>query len=156
MAVISSLNSLEKRYRQADVYRVTGGETWFYSGCGWFRIEIYGMGLWVVLDPQAVVRHQYEFSRNSLKFYLIERNRLLCLLTTYQTRTLVMLAPALLLVELAMLAQAVFGRWAIAKLKGYRWLIQNASHVCRRKKQIQQGRLRSDRDLQWLYFAGEH
>ncbi|GAB3936741.1 hypothetical protein GCM10027614_13740 [Micromonospora vulcania] len=44
--------------------------------------------------PDAVVRHHYEFSRNTLKLYLVERNRLATLLTTYQTRTLLVLAPA--------------------------------------------------------------
>ncbi|WP_330467358.1 hypothetical protein [Micromonospora zamorensis] len=60
----------------------------------------------------AVVRHHYEYSRSALKFYLLERNRLVTLLTTYQMRTLVVLAPALLLTEAAMLTKALTGGWA--------------------------------------------
>ena len=46
--------------------------------------------------PGAVVVHHYAFSRNPCKMYLLERNRLLLVLTTYGTRTLLLLAPALL------------------------------------------------------------
>lgn len=114
-------------------------------------IRCWQRGYHVVLVPSAVVRHQYEFSRNNLKFYLLERNRLLCVLTTYQLKSLVLLAPALFAVEVAMIAQAVMGGWGGAKLSGYFWLMRNAGHVYRRRLQIQRLRRRSDRELSWLY-----
>ena len=42
----------------------------------------------VVLVPDAVVLHRYEFSRNPQKLFLLERNRLLMVLTVYSGRLL--------------------------------------------------------------------
>ena len=70
-------------------------------------LRLWQRGLRQEYVPDAVVRHHYEFSRNDLKLYLLERNRLVTLLTAYETRTLVVLAPMLLLTEAAMLAAAL-------------------------------------------------
>ena len=61
-------------------------------------------GLKVMFVPDAVVLHDYEFSRNPSKLGLLERNRLIMLLTLYERHTLAVLAPALLAVEIATLA----------------------------------------------------
>lgn len=111
-------------------------------------VRCWQLDLRVVYVPDAVVRHMYEFSRNERKLYLLERNRLLLLLTTYELRTLVLLSPALLLVEFAMLAQAAAGGWLPRKLAGYRWLLRHAAHVRRRRRSIQAARVLDDRALQ--------
>lgn len=102
--------------------------------------------------PGAVVLHDYEFSRNPTKLFLLERNRQLLIWTTFQWRTLLVLAPGLLLFELAMLAQSLVGRSFGAKLRSYWWLLTNLGHVARRRREVQRGRTRSDRDalLPWL------
>ena len=64
----------------------------------WYR------GLELVNVPSAVVIHRYEFGREPSKIYLSERNRLLFVLTAYQSRTLLVLALPLIAVELAALA----------------------------------------------------
>jgi uncharacterized protein YdbL (DUF1318 family) len=97
--------------------------------------------------------HRYEFSRNQHKFYLIERNRLLLLLTAYQTRTIALIAPALLLLELAMLALAIRQGWLGAKLRGYGWLVRNHAWLRSRRALIQTERRRSDRDLAQCWTA---
>jgi GT2 family glycosyltransferase len=97
--------------------------------------------------PAAVVRHHYEFSRNPRKFYLVERNRWFNLLTLWQMRTLILLAPALLGFELAMLALATRQRWLRQKLAGYSWLWQHREHLQARRRRVQAERRRSDRDL---------
>ncbi|MFC5926398.1 glycosyltransferase family 2 protein [Micromonospora vulcania] len=94
-------------------------------------------GLRLEYVPDAVVRHHYEFSRNTLKLYLVERNRLATLLTTYQTRTLLVLAPGLLLTEAAMLATALTGGWARQKVHGWRWLWQHRGWLRTRRRQLQ-------------------
>lgn len=101
----------------------------------------------VVYVPDAVALHHYEFSRNPTKTYLLERNRLLTLLTTYSGRTLALLAPALLAQELAMLALAARQGWLPAKVRGYRWLLRHAGQVWRRHRQLQAERCRSDRQV---------
>lgn len=89
---------------------------------------------------KAVALHEYEFSRNAMKNYLLERNRLLTVLTVYSRRTLLLLAPALLLVEAAVLAAATAQGWLPAKLRGYRWLLGQARAVLERRRFVQDGR----------------
>lgn len=101
----------------------------------------------VVYVPDAIAFHHYEFSRNPTKAYLLERNRLLTLLTTYSGRTLALLAPALLAQELAMLAVATSQGWLPAKLRGYGWLVQHAGPVRERHRRVQAARSRPDRQV---------
>lgn len=110
-------------------------------------LRCWQQGLSIEYVPEAVARHFYEFSRNDLKQYLLERNRWLTLLTVYSTRTLVLLAPALVLVELLMLALAARQRWLRAKLRGYSWLVRNWSLVRRRRAHVQAARRRPDREF---------
>lgn len=100
-------------------------------------LRLWQRGLRLEYVPDAVVRHHYEFSRNSLKLYLVERNRLITLLTAYETRTLVVLAPVLALTEAAMVAAALAGGWLPQKVRGWRWLWENRDWVRSRRRQLQ-------------------
>ncbi|TDC31119.1 glycosyltransferase family 2 protein [Micromonospora sp. KC213] len=100
-------------------------------------LRLWQRGLRLEYVPDAVVKHHYEFSRNALKLYLVERNRLVTLLTAYETRTLVVLAPVLLLTEAAMLAAAFAGGWPKQKFQGWGWLWRNRAWLRARRRQLQ-------------------
>ena len=68
--------------------------------------------------PTAIALHNYEFGRSDAKFYFLERNRLINLLTLPERRTLLRIAPLALGVELALVATAARGGWAKQKLTG--------------------------------------
>lgn len=104
-------------------------------------------GLSVEVLGQARARHHYEFSRNQLKMYLIERNRLQFLLTVHERQTLFLLMPVLLAFELAILVIATVEGWAPQKLKGWGWLVTNAATVRRRRRRVQSARLQPDSAL---------
>jgi GT2 family glycosyltransferase len=104
--------------------------------------------------PEAVVLHRYEFARNPSKMYLLERNRLILLSTLFERRTLVVLTPALLGLEAAMLALATQQGWARQKLAGWWWLLRHARALMGRRRLVQATRTRSDADLAWL-FTGD-
>ncbi|MEO6880701.1 MAG: glycosyltransferase family 2 protein [Mycobacteriaceae bacterium] len=87
--------------------------------------------------PTAVARHHYEFSRNSMKMYLLERNRLMLLATVWSGRALVLLAPLLLVLELGVLAQALAQGWAGGKVRGWWWLLRHWRHVRARRTLLQ-------------------
>ncbi|MCW2972366.1 MAG: glycosyl transferase family 2 [Thermoleophilia bacterium] len=106
-------------------------------------------GLAVRFVPDAVVLHEYEFGRNARKFYLLERNRLLLLLTLLECRTLLLLAPLLLVLELLMLTQAVVGRWLPAKLRGWWWLLTHTSSVVARRRVVRGGAVLPDGAWMW-------
>ncbi len=110
-------------------------------------------GLRVVYVPDAVVAHDYEFSRHPVKLYLLERNRLLLVLTLFERRTLLLLAPALAAFEAAVLLVAARQGWAREKARGWRWLLGHQSVVRRRREQVQRARTVGDAALADLLTA---
>lgn len=105
----------------------------------------------VVYVPGAVIEHHYEFSRNPRKLYLLERNRLITVLTLYQRRTLLLLAPALLLFELGMLTLSAKERWLGQKLAGWAWIVRHRKRIRERRAQLQGERTVADRELVGLF-----
>jgi hypothetical protein len=97
--------------------------------------------------PSAVVCHRYEFSRHHQKLYLAERNRLLLVSTCFGRRMLLLLAPALVAVEVAMTATAVAQGWGRQKVAGWRWLVHHRRAVGARRREVQAHRTVSDREL---------
>ncbi|MEZ0449559.1 glycosyltransferase family 2 protein [Cellulomonas sp. ICMP 17802] len=101
----------------------------------------------VVVVSEAVTAHYYEFGRSPLKMYLLERNRLILLLTTFEARTLLLIAPALLAFEAAIALVAVVQGWGGSKVRGWRWLVQHRTWVRHRRAEVQASRTVPDRDL---------
>lgn len=91
----------------------------------------------VVVIPDAVADHHYEFSRNPGKLYLVERNRLITVLTDYPPGLLRRLLPMILLLEPAFLVLAVSQGWAPAKLRSWWWLLSNTAYLRRRRARVQ-------------------
>jgi GT2 family glycosyltransferase len=123
-----------------DLWEELGGfapEYFAYHEDTELSLRLWQRGRTVEYVPDAVVLHHYEFSRNERKLYLLERNRLLLLLTTYQRRSLLVLAPVLALTDLLMLGTAIAGGWGRAKLHGWLWLWQHRGWVRARRALIQ-------------------
>lgn len=99
-------------------------------------IRTWRAGLRVVNVPDAVVVHRYEFSRNTDKYYFVERNRLMFVLTQWGWRALVLLGPALVALELAMVLLAVKEGWLRAKLRGWRWLWHHRAELRARRRAV--------------------
>jgi GT2 family glycosyltransferase len=111
---------------------------------GW-RVRL--RGLRVVVNPAADVYHEYEFGRNPGKHYLLERNRLVFVLSSYSLRLLLLLSPVLASTEVAMLLLAVKEGWARDKLAAWGWLIRNAGWLRRHRRETQRLRRVRDREL---------
>ena len=78
------------------------------SDLGW-RLRL--AGLRAVRVPTSRVTHVYDFSRAPGKMFWLERNRLLMLGSNYRTSTLLLLSPALAVVEAGVWTVAVRDRW---------------------------------------------
>ena len=104
-------------------------------------------GLRVVVDPAADVFHEYDFGRHATKVALLERNRLIFVLSAYSMRLLLLLGPMLALSELAMLALAARHGWFRAKLGGWWWLIRHPRWLIRHRRETQRLRKVRDREL---------
>lgn len=113
--------------------------------------RVWQAGLVVRYVPDAVVVHHYEFSRNTLKMYLLERNRLLFVLTCYGRLALALLAPLLLAFELAMVVVALAQGWAGQKVRGWWWVLRHLGWVRARRQQVQRARVVGDAELTRLW-----
>ncbi len=102
-------------------------------------------GLRVVNVPDAIAHHRYEFGRNSFKYYLVERNRLMFVATLWSWRALVLLAFPLVMLELAMVALSIKQGWFGEKVRGWKWLWQHRGHLRRRRKLLQTEKTVPDR-----------
>lgn len=163
------LNEPASRYQEpADVAAASGAALVLrravWDALGGFPLEFFAYqedldlswrcwqrGLRVRYVPDAVVVHHYEFSRNTLKMYLLERNRLLFVLTCYGARTLVLLAPALLAFELAMAVVAGTQGWGRQKVRGWGWVLGHLGWVRARRRAVQAARTVPDKDLAALW-----
>ena len=122
-------------------------EYFIYHEDAEISIRCWQQGLRVVVVPDAVVVHHYEFTRHARKYYLLERNRLLFVLTLYERRTLLALAPLLLAAEVALLCLAVAeGMWR-HKIAGWRWIASHRRWVRERRKLVQDERVRRDTEV---------
>ncbi len=99
------------------------------------------------LVPDAIVKHKYSFSKNKMKFYLIERNRLLSILKMYEKTTLLKLALIFLLTELSILFYSIAGGWFVLKLRSYIDVIKNIKYILQKRKQYGVKKLVNDRHL---------
>jgi GT2 family glycosyltransferase len=101
----------------------------------------------VGVEPDALVDHEYEFSRRGVKWRVLERNRWATVLRTYPGPLLVLLLPALLATELGILAAAVAGGWGGQKLLAGADTARLLPRLVRERRQIQAGRTISAHDF---------
>jgi len=99
------------------------------------RLRLAGSSLGI--EPAAVVDHEYEFGARQHKWRWLERNRWAFLIRVYPTALLILVAPALLATELALIAAAIAGGWGRQKLaasaEALRWL----PRLLRERRQVQ-------------------
>jgi len=89
------------------------------------------------IEPAAVVDHDYEFGAREHKWRWLERNRLAFLVRTYPTALLILLAPALLATELALLAVAASAGWGRQKLAANLEFLRWLPRLLRERRQVQ-------------------
>lgn len=111
------------------------------------------LGMCVRYVPDAVADHHYEFGRSPIKMYLVERNRLITVLTDYPARLLRAVLPALVGMELLILLQSVLQGWATQKLKSWWWLARHARLLRARRTKVQSEVTASDADIAALLVA---
>lgn len=92
------------------------------------------------IEPAAVVDHDYDFSGPVEKYRFLERNRWATIIRDYPAPLLGLLAPALVLTELAMLALSVSGGWWRQKARATLDVIGGLGASLRERRAIQGGR----------------
>jgi len=81
------------------------------------------------------------------KFFLLERNRWICLLSLYSSKTLFTIFPLLILVEFGILFYYIKKGMGLTKLRSLISIIKLLSYIQRRKKRINLTRKILDKEL---------
>ncbi len=99
--------------------------------------------------PASVVAHRYALTLGAEKTFHLERNRMQMLLKCYRARTLLLLAPALALGELAAWVYAALQGpdYLRAKAASARWIVRHRREILERRRYVQMTRTVSDRAL---------
>ncbi len=105
-----------------------------------YSLRLRALGYRIILAPQSVFYHEYEFGRNPAKYYLMERNRIGLLLMYFKWRTLLLLLPMHIGVGCAELLVSIkngwFGSWLKANaywLNYKNWRLWLSKRACVRK-----------------------
>jgi GT2 family glycosyltransferase len=93
----------------------------------------------VGIAPAARVEHDYDFEKGDRKWFLLERNRWWTILADYPSRLLALVAPALVLQELALLGVAARGGWLAQKLRSLAAVLGSLPSVLARRRSVQAG-----------------
>lgn len=123
----------------AEHWRRMGGfdeEYFAYHEDAEISIRTWRMGLRVIYVPTAIAVHRYEFSRNTFKMYLVERNRLMFVSTLWPLRARLLLAPPMAGLEVAMIARAIREGWLGAKFRGWGWMLTHRRYLRERRKAL--------------------
>ena len=109
------------------------------------RLAGYDIGLAMT----STARHRYEFERSMTKFYWMERNRLLTHLTHLRAATLVLLLPAMIVMDLGTLFYSLLTGWTSDRVKVYGYFLKASSwrHVRARRKLVRSIRRVDDREM---------
>lgn len=99
------------------------------------------------LIPESIIYHKYEFDKTFKHVYWFERNRLWVMFKNYKLLTIILLLPALVLMELGQLLFASKNHYLNQKFKSYSWLIDSDQWdiLLARRKKIQTQRKINDR-----------
>ncbi len=116
-----------------------------------WRIRLAGWKLMVT--PKSVCYHHYNFNKGVQKFYRSEKNRLYILLKNMECKTLILISPALVVVELAQFVHAMMHGWLGLKVKSYFEILGQFLQIARKRRQVQSFRKVSDKEISRLYLG---
>jgi GT2 family glycosyltransferase len=121
-------------------------------------LRLRSLGHRLVFEPAAIAWHDRGAGTPDLSYrdqgayprrraFLTMRNRLQVICLHYRLRTILVLAPALALYELASLVFAVRRGWFGLWFAAWRWQLTHARDLARRRRVIQTRRRRNDGEL---------
>jgi GT2 family glycosyltransferase len=92
------------------------------------------------IEPTAIVDHDYEFGAREHKWRWLERNRWAFLIRVYPASLLALLAPALILTELALIPASVAAGWGRQKLAAIGEVVRWLPRLLRERRRVQAAR----------------
>lgn len=114
---------------------------------GW-RMKLRGYK--IMLSAGSRMIHKYKFqknSRNSWKLFMLEKNRLSFIYKNYSLKTIFLILPAFLLMEIGIIIHSVLEGYFKDKLRSYTAFIKDIPALNEDRKKIQVGRKLSDHEV---------
>jgi GT2 family glycosyltransferase len=113
---------------------------------GW-RAQL--LGIKSFYEPRVIVYHHGSptLQWSPIKFFYLERNRWICLLTLYSRKTIVKILPFLILVEIGMLGFFLRKNMGMAKIKSLFSVIKLHGKMAERYKMMARKRILSDKEV---------
>lgn len=133
-----------------EVYEEVGGfdeDLFLYHEDHDLSWRIRMMGWKLIVTPNSICSHHYNFNKGILKFYRSEKNRLQILIKNFECKTLWLIFPAVLLVELSQIAHSIFNGWFLLKLKSYLEITTQFIQINRKRRKIQSARKVPDSEI---------
>jgi GT2 family glycosyltransferase len=117
-------------------------------------IRSFLVGYNTIYSPESIIMHKYRFKESPQRYFLLERNRLISLVKTYRWKTLLVMTPALVLVEVSVLIHSMRGGWLRKKIAAYGSLTVGLPRILASRSSVQNTRVRSDSDLIHILRGG--
>ena len=139
-----------------EVYEKVGGfdeDLFLYHEDHDLSWRIRMMGWKLVVTSNSVCSHHYNFNKGVLKFYRSEKNRIHILLKNFECKTLWLIFPAVLLVEISQIVHSIFNGWFRLKIKSYYEIAAQYIQIIKKRRKIQSVRKVPDSDIIKLYEA---
>ena len=103
--------------------------------------------------PKSIVYHhgsaQWKWSGE--KFYLLERNRWVVLLSNYSIKTILKLLPSLLIIEFALLIFFTKKKMLLKKIKSYVGILKLSNHIKEKRRKLIKIKEVSDKEILDLF-----
>jgi GT2 family glycosyltransferase len=112
-----------------------------------FRARLADWNLLVIYD--AIVHHSYKFPalKDKQRYFWLEKNRFYLILKFFKPKTLLLIAPACLFMELGLIFYSAAKGFFIQRLKAYGWILINFPKILKARRQIQKTRRFGDYKL---------
>lgn len=113
---------------------------------GW---RAWSLGIPSYYEPKSIIFHigspVLKWSPN--KFFFLERNRWICLLSHYSTKTLAKIFPLLIMVEIGVFFFLLTKGLGITKIKSFFSLIRMCSAIKKRRNQMMKKKILQDKEI---------
>ncbi|WP_048182368.1 glycosyltransferase family 2 protein [Methanosarcina sp. MTP4] len=103
----------------------------------------------IMYVPESVIYHKFKLSIAPWKEFYLERNRYLILLKNFDSKTLLLLFPSLVVTEIVTTSHAVLNgpKYVMSKLLAYFWIIKNNKSILAKRRETLSKKRISDHEF---------
>lgn len=139
-------------YVKGEVFKKIGlcnPEFFMYHDDLEFCLKAKLAGYRVVLASRSIAWHKYDFQRSTQRIYFMERNRWMMLFEFYKIPSLILISPALILIEMGLIGASILNGYSAAKLRscGYFLKRNHWKKIISERRNIQNMRQLSDKNM---------